>query len=127
MKLNDLQNEHISHILALWHAWSKASSRVGAGYARVSPGFESHRTSRQYDDANGALADAADMQMARAVDAIISRIDEPHRTALHIEAKNIDAPGRVWANARIDLIGLEKITEEARGIMWARLEAENLV
>lgn len=95
------------------------------GYARTSPGFEQHRTSRQYDDANGALDDAADMELARTVDSVIGKMADPWRTALHVEARNIDEPARVWATARI--IDLKAVTLEARSMLWVRLESAGIV
>lgn len=127
LPLDDLQQEHISYLLALWHRWSKASDRVGRGYQSVSCGFGAYRVSRQYDDANGAIDDAADMSLARAVDGVISKIDQPWRTALHVEARNIDAPARVWATARIDLADLQRVTGEAREMLWDGMEKAGML
>lgn len=127
MKLDDLQQEHITYCLGLWHRWSKASERAASGYARVSAGFASYRTSRQYDDANGSLDDEADMSLARGVDQCVGRIADPWRTALHVEARNVDAPARVWATARIDLEELKRVTQEARQKLWDELRKAGLL
>ena len=127
MKLDDLQQEHVTYLLALWHRWSRASERTASGYARVSAGFSSYRTSRQHDDLNGALDDEADMSLARAVDGEVSSIPDPWRTALHIEARNVDAPARVWATARVDMDQLRQVTAEARGRLWEAMERAGLV
>lgn len=125
--LDDMQVEHITYCLRLWHGWSRASSRVASGYSRTSPGFQSYRASRQYDDANGALDDAAEMEHARAVDSALARIPDPWRVALFIEARNIDAPARVWASARIDAAEIQRITDEGRILLWHVLDVSGLL
>ena len=125
--LTEQQERDVSLLLRLWHAWSKASSRASRGYARTSPGFESYRCSRQYDDQNGAFDDVADMEMARAVDDIVRMMPDPWRTALHIEARNVDAPARVWASARLAGEDVARVTKEARAMLWRGLKRAYLV
>lgn len=126
MRLDNLQQEQITYWLRLWHGWSRASDRVCAGYARTSLGFESYRASRQYDDANGALDHDADMAEAREVDRVISRLQDPWRTALHFEARNIDLPAKLWVSARIMQEEIERVTQEARQMLWDGMERAGL-
>lgn len=125
--MTETDRHHLDHALILWHAWSRASERCAAGYARTAAGFSSYRTSRQYDDANGALDDAADMALARSVDSIISRMGRNHRLALHIEARNLDAPARVWATARIAAEELAAVTEAAKAALFGLMRKAELL
>jgi hypothetical protein len=124
--LDALQQEQVTHWLSAWHAWSSSSDRAANGYAGVSAGFGMHRTSRQYDDANGAMDLAADIAEARAVDGVIQRMADPWRTALHVEARNTHAPARVWMSIRLMHEDVKKVTQEARSMLWRDMERANL-
>ena len=115
--LDALQQEHISHLLRAWHSWA-SSDRVGTGYPGTAAGCSLYRASRQNDDWNGALDIAADIAEARVVDAVISRMVDPYRSALAFEARNLCSPGRVWRSARVDVESVEAVVADARLMLW---------
>ncbi len=118
LTLDDLQQEQVTHWLREWGAWSAVSARAPNGYNSTSAGFGKYRCSRQYDDANGALDHEADIAEMRAVDAVVQCMCDPWRTSLHAEARNLNAPAKVWRSARLDPSELVRITGEARSMLW---------
>lgn len=109
----------LDELLKLWHRW-QSSYRLKSGYPGTAAGCEQYRASRQYDDVNGALDQDADTAMCHAIDAEVSRMPDPHRTAIHVEARNLCSV-RVWKSARLDPAKAAQYTLEARVMLWGRL------
>lgn len=125
LTMDALQQEQVSHWLGVWHAWSATSERCARGYAGVSAGFGLYR-SRARHDAGDDLDAAAELAEARSVDEVVQRLADPWRTALHVEARNIHAPARVWASARIHHEDLQRVVTEARRMLWHGMVARGL-
>jgi len=121
MRDDKLIDAALDELLKLWHRW-QSSYRLKTGYPGTAAGCDQYRASRQYDDTNGALDEDADTAMAKAIDAEVSRMKDPHRTAIHVEARNLSA-WRVWRSPRLpgDPVELARITTEARAMLWERL------
>jgi hypothetical protein len=66
----------LDDILRSWHRWAAAHPHV-AGYPHECVSCLPYRTSRQYDDANGAMEMALHDSHMAAVDAVIGRALEP--------------------------------------------------
>ena len=122
--LDELIQEHIDHLLKSWHMWSSVE-RHGQGYPGTAAGCAMYRASRQHDMENGAIDHATDMLQAQAVDGVIRKMPDPHRSALHFEARNL-CSSRVWMSARIDLSEAERVVREARQMFWARIVSEGV-
>jgi hypothetical protein len=93
-------HEHLNSLLAQWHGWCASQKEVD-GYKKQSAAFLDALTSRQYDDANGALDAHVDVVLMEAVDAVIDRIIDPWRTALAIQARNLWTGKAVWNSPRL--------------------------
>jgi hypothetical protein len=117
----------LDQLLAMWHRWQD-SYRLKTGYPKTAAGCSQYRCSRQWDDSNGALDLDADVAMCEAIDAEVNRMADPHRTAIHVEARNLVSV-RVFRSARLteDPAELRRITAEARAMLWKRLESAGVV
>ena len=90
----------LDSLLSQWHDWCSHSKTV-RGYSPTAAGFDQYRTSRQYDDANGALDDALDGKTMCAVDFAISGLETDHRVAIQQEARNLAAGREVFISPRL--------------------------
>lgn len=126
--MNAIAHQHLDEILRAWHRWMR-SYTPSIGYAPKAAGFGMYRASRQYDTDNGALDDDADTQMSEAVDREVSRMQDPHRSAIHQCARNLYTDRNVWVSARVVASGRDpaQVQTEARQMLWARLLAAGMV
>ena len=86
--------------LRQWHAWSRTHT-YSTGFYSVNPACRQSRASKQYDYENGSIDAHVDAIEMEAVDAIINAIDDPWRTALSIQARNLWAGVSVWRSPRL--------------------------
>jgi hypothetical protein len=107
--------EHVSSLLAQWHAWS-AGQGMTFGYPTINTTCRIARSSRQYDDANGGLDAHIDHVLMEAVDGVIDAITDPWRSALSVQARNLHTGAQVWNSPRLpsDPIELGKVLQAAR-------------
>ena len=87
-------------LLVLWWKYESAWTPV-EGYPQECPSTAGYRASRQYDDANGAMETDARGQLAQHIGRIVASIDEPHRSALHMVARNRSSGVSVWTSVRL--------------------------
>lgn len=90
----------LTRLLVDWHRWQHRY-RFGKGYPSTTPACRQSRTSRQYDDQNGALDAAVDDCVMEAVESAIDRIPQPWHTALCFEARNASSGVAVWLSPRL--------------------------
>lgn len=110
-------NSTLDEILKEWHCWS-AGDRVGCGY--------SGRSASCVVGPSAAMQwEIADLE---AVDAVIDRIDQPHRTALAFNARNLNSRAQVWSSPRLPIdqqerqvLLMEARNKLARGLLGAGL------
>ena len=115
-------------LLIMWHTFASQEG-VGWGYPSRAPASHQYRCSRQYDDQNGSLDGDVDKQIAMAVGHQVEKIADPHRTALHINARNLKVGVSVWSSPRLPADQLERarIVSDARDMLARRLIAEGLL
>jgi hypothetical protein len=108
----------LDDILRSWHRWAAAHPHV-AGYPHECVSCLPYRTSRQYDDANGAMEMALHDSHMAAVDAVIGRVAQPWRTALAINARNLATGVVVWSSARLpdDVAARALVVAKARSML----------
>jgi len=116
----------LDNLLKLWHQWS-AGDGVGAGYPSVCTSCKLYRASRQHD--YDYIDSDADNALAEAVEAQVSAIAEPWRTALHINARNLATGRSVWRSARLPADDMERavVVTEARNKLMLRLHTAGLM
>jgi hypothetical protein len=110
-------------LLVLWHRCEQSGALRALGLPAECPSTAGYRTSRQYDDANGAAETDARGQLAKAVGQVVSSIHEPYRTALHVVARNHATGIQVWASPRLpeDGSALADVVSEALALFQERL------
>lgn len=115
-------------LLIMWHTHASMEG-VGWGYPSRAPASHQYRCSRQYDDQNGSLDGDVDMQIAKAVGHQVDKMTEPHRTAIHINARNLKVGVSVWQSPRLpaDQIERARIVSDARDMLARRLMTEGLL
>lgn len=115
-------------LLIIWHTWSSAD-QVGQGYPSEAPGCKLYRVSRQYDTDNGALDGEVDAALGAAVDALVNQMQDPYRTAIHINARNLKTQVSVWSSGRLpfDPVERARIVAEAREQIARKLQAHGLL
>lgn len=94
------RQEALDDLLSRWDHWAHPV-HVGRGHASTSAGCGLYRTSRQYDDENGALDDAIEHRLMQGMQACVERLETQHRMAIHIEARNVRLGLQVWRSPRL--------------------------
>lgn len=115
-------NAVLNDLLGRWHAWSSSYS-MGKGYPSVDSACRHSRTSKQYDDANGALDASVENKIMEAFDAAIWNIQQPHLTALQFQARNFCTGRQVWTSPRLPTDEIERavLVMEARNMLMKAL------
>lgn len=133
MKLDDLQQEHITYLLIQWHTFMHAQDRVSSGAPRTSPGFQDHRHIGRWDIDGDDFAEEATNAEIAATDEVISKMAVPWVYAIHTEARNLNSNAyklhgiKAIRNPRIPLEDHERVTQEARKMLWDGMAKKKLV
>ena len=90
---------HIDDLLQSWHRWGQ--NVPVRGWQSRDPVCGEYRTSRQYDDTNGALDADLDKLTMRTVESVIRLIEQPHQTAICVHARNLCTGYSVWTSPRL--------------------------
>ncbi len=126
--LVDDTEEVINDLLSRWHTWASQFVHV-AGFNTCASAMQQFRASRQYDSENGALDQDVENRIMAAVDACIDRVEQPFRTALWINARNLVTGAAVWQSARLpaDPLARAKVVTEARAKLADRLASRGML
>jgi len=118
----------LDDVLRSWHRWAAAHPQV-ASYPHECVSCLPYRTSRQYDDTNGALDMALHDGRMAAIDSVIDHEPEPWRTALAINARNLATGLIVWSSARLpaDTMARAIVVAEARVMLAQDLSDAGLL
>lgn len=118
----------LDDLLCRWHEWSSHAS-VGRGHASRSLVVGEYRTSRQYDDWNGALDDELENRTCKAVDFAVNGLADLWRVAIHTEARNLAAGYEVFVNPRLpeDRASRRAVTQTARAALIVRLRDAGVI
>lgn len=118
----------LDDLIRQWHIWSLHDMQ-GLGFPSVSPGCCYYRTSRQYDDVNGALDTDAHQERMSVVDHAILSMADPWRTAVSINARNLATGAKVWRSVRLPQDDMQRavLVAEARDMLARRLMADGLI
>lgn len=108
-------------ILCEWHQWQRTDGVRGFGRKSLVCG--DYRSSRQYDDANGALDAELDNIRMRAVDGQVIQMQDPHRSAIYANARALVCGAAVWSSPRLpaDKVARTLIVDDARALLVRRL------
>ncbi len=122
------QRAKLDDLLTRWHQWGGQHSQT-RGFAPKALVCGDYRTSRQWDDQNGALDDDIDDQIMRAVDFNVREMPEPHRSAIYCVARALTVGAAVFNHPRLPQDRAERmaVIEEARRRLTARLQTAGVM
>lgn len=106
-----MQNELdtlLNDLLVKWHTYC-AHYQYGKGYPSADLTCRQARASRQYDDTNGALDAQVDNAIMEAFDAAMDKVEQPWRTALSVQARNLHTGSNVWSSPRLPSDPMERV------------------
>ena len=108
------QISDIHDMLVLWHRRESLWNPV-EGYPIECPSTAGYRASRQYDSDNGASESDHTSRLVRHVDGVIEAMEDPHKTAIKVFARNKATGASVWRSPRLpdDQQAVAEITQEA--------------
>lgn len=118
----------LNDLLASWHKWC-SRYQFGKGYPSSDVACRQSKTSRQYDDQNGALDADVDQTIMEAFDAAMERVEQPWRTALSIQARNMATGAAVWSSPRLPQDPIERsiLIMEARNKLMKVLALDGIL
>ncbi len=118
----------LDDLLCRWHHWASAD-RFTRGWNDRALVVGEYVISRQYDDSNGALDAAIERRIMRAVDFQVSEMADPHRAAIHANARGLAHGCAVFGSARLPADREERATLviEARLMLMRRLHKAGIV
>jgi hypothetical protein len=122
----------LDDLLCRWHQWQTDRHRHGRGWPSRAVVCGDSMTSRQYDDANGALDAAIDHSQMRVVEFEVSQLaDSPvaYRSAIYANARALVTGAAVWSSPRLpgDRIARQAVVTEARDMLTVRLRSAGLM
>jgi hypothetical protein len=118
----------LDDLLIRWWNW-KAPIQPARGFARESVGLEGYRTSRQYDDQNGALYDDEEAEIMRAVEREVNQLLSEHRIVIYVQARALTLGCMVFTSPRLpaDRAEREAMLQAARFALVGRLLAAGVM
>jgi hypothetical protein len=118
----------LDDLLIRWWNW-KAPIQPARGYAREAIGLEGYRTSRQYDDQNGALYDDEEAEIMRAVEREVNQLLSEHRIIIYVQARALTLGCMVFTSPRLlaDRAEREVLLQAARFALTGRLLAAGVM
>ncbi len=114
------RNAELDDVLSEWHSW-QLRARVTRGFASKSLVTGEYRTSRQWDDVNGALDDDLDSMRMRQVDFEVTQLADPWRSTVYALAKSASTGAAVFHSPRVPVEDRARVLAEARQKIHARL------
>lgn len=118
----------VDDLLIRWHQW-RQGYRPSRGFSNEAAGCGDYVTSRQYDDANGALDDALEDRIMRQVEHEVSALSVVHQAAIQVQARALVLGCVVFTSPRLpaDRAQREQLVREARSALLRRLQAAGVV
>jgi hypothetical protein len=99
--MNTIERERVEfEVLDLLDIWWKYERRwlPVDGFPAECPSTKGWNASRQWDDANGSLDCEMEVKLAQRIGFLVSQIDQPWRTVLHLLARNRSSGVSVWSS-----------------------------
>ena len=126
--MTDESGQILDDLLIRWHH-ACTHYRHTRGFNSRAPGTDGYRPSRQYDDTNGALDHHLEASQVEAVEFEVSQRPEPHRSAIHTNARNLSTGSAVWSSPRLpaDLAERAVLIWAARDMLINRLRSAGVM
>lgn len=116
----------LDDILSRWHHHSSGYNPMKAPGA--DPMFRNAKSGRGWDTGEG-VDDALNNSTMERVDFEVSEMADPHRTAIHINARNCATGRNVWSSLRlpVDPLACAAMVCDARALLTVRLAAAGVL
>ena len=127
--LQQLESDTLDAILSLWHSWALADRGV-RGFNRKALVVGDCRPWRlQHEGQQDQLDADIDNAQCRVVDFAVRQMDEPYRTAIYLEARNLCNGLAIWNSQRLPQNPLERaiVVKAARGFLTIRLQSSGVM
>lgn len=123
-----IDNAALDDLLCRWHAW-RTYGKIANGYANVSSFADGYRTSRQYDDANGAHDAWVEHLTMRRLDGAINELSTPQADAIRASACALACGTQLQENPRLPKHRptLDALLSLARANLWSILAGMHIV
>ena len=120
-------NHILDDWLSRWHAWGK-SYKANQQTAR-DPVFRNAKSGRGWDSIDDIIEDDLIGSTLESIDFHVSEMQDPHRTAVYMLARNLYTGRSVWLSKRLPEDPLERgiIVAEARNQITRRLMAAGVM
>lgn len=120
-------DDTLDGLLSRWHQWQSAT--VTRGWNRQALVVGSYRTSRQYDDQNGALDAHLDAIQMQAVEFAVQQMADPHKAAIYCLARALTLGVSVFMSPRLPVDAAERavVVSDARGMLTRRLQSAGVM
>jgi hypothetical protein len=100
-QLSPAESEVLDAILSLWHRWQQADKGVN-GFNRKTPVIGDTRPFRTQHHSQLEQLDAdLDNFQCRQVNHEVRQMEDPHRTAIYMDARNLCLGIAVWSSPRL--------------------------
>lgn len=85
----------VLELLDLWWRYERRWTPV-EGFPAECPSTRGWRASRQWDDQNGAFDGEVEAKLAQRIGHLVSQVEQPWRSVLHMLARNRSSGVSVW-------------------------------
>ena len=120
-------DDTLDGLLSRWHQWQSAA--VTRGWNRQALVVGGYRTSRQYDDQNGALDAHLDSIQMQAVEFAVQQMADPYKAAIYCLARALTVGVSVFTSPRLPVDSMERavVVSDARGMLTRRLQSAGVM
>ena len=124
--VNDL-GTILDALLGEWHRWARGYSPVPTSGA--APMFRNAKSSRGWDSASEVVDDEVNASTMRSIDFQVGEMNEPHRSAIYVHARNCSTGRMVWSSPRLPTCPMERslIVAEAKNMLARRLLSAGVI
>ena len=127
--LLQLESETLDDLLSRWHSWA-LSDRGVRGFNRKALVVGDCRPRRlQHEGQQDQLDADIDTAQCRQVDHEVRQLEDPYRTAIYLDARNLCTGVAVWNSRRLPSDPQERavIVKAARGYLTVRLQSAGVM
>lgn len=115
------QHEILDSLLSEWHSWARAEPLQPTRCA--DPMFRNAKSAKGWDTTSEVIEDELREKTMKAIDFQVSEMQDPHRSAIYIHARNCYTGRAVWLSPRLPSDPIERavILMEAKNQLTRRL------
>ena len=121
------QDSILSDLLSRWHQWARGYSPVPT--QGCAPMFRQHITPKGWDSTADIVDSTLDDTTMKTIDFQVAEMQEPHRSAIYMHARNCYTGHKVWTSPRLPTDALERgmVVCDAKAMLLARLRTAGVV